>query len=66
MIAAAGKAIMIMVSSNFGIKSLLTIVNIPDIDIVVMDSEISPEMRQALEAHGIYVHIAPVENENST
>jgi DeoR/GlpR family transcriptional regulator of sugar metabolism len=66
MIAAAGMVIMIMDSSKFGIKSLLTIVNIPDIDIVVTDHGISPEMKQALEARGVDVHIAPVENENDT
>lgn len=64
MIASAATVIMIVDSSKFGIKSLLTIVDIPNIDIVVTDNGISPEMKEALQARGVDVRTVPVENEN--
>jgi DeoR/GlpR family transcriptional regulator of sugar metabolism len=59
MIAAAGTVIIVMDSSKFGVKSLLTVLHVDEIDILVTDDGISEEFKRALEARGVDVRIAP-------
>ncbi len=57
MIAAAGKVIMVMDSSKFGVKSLLTVMDVEEIDILVTDDEISEELRAELVKRGVEVRV---------
>lgn len=57
MIAAAGKVIMVMDSSKFGVKSLLTVVSVEEIDILVTDEGISEELREGLAKRGVDVRV---------
>ena len=58
MIAAAGTVIVVMDSSKFGVKSLLTVLHVDEIDILVTDEGISDGFRQELVECGIDVRVA--------
>ena len=58
MLAAATNVVLVMDSSKFGLKSLLTVMDVEEIDILVTDDGISDELRGALTACGVDVCIA--------
>lgn len=58
MIAAAGSVIVAMDSSKFGIKSLLTVLHIDEIDVLVTDDGISEPVLHALLERGVDVRLA--------
>lgn len=64
MIASASEVVIIMDSSKFTVKSLLTVLNVEDIDVLVTDEGITSEMKAAIEAWGVDVHVAPAEKES--
>lgn len=57
MIAAAGKVIVVMDSSKFGVKSLLTVLGVEEIDILLTDAGISEELKGALIEQGVDVRV---------
>lgn len=59
MLEAAGQVILLMDSSKFGINSLLTVMQLEEIDVLVTDEGIAPEFREGLEACGVDVRVAP-------
>lgn len=58
MIAAAGTVIVAMDSSKFGMKSLLTVLNVDEIDILVTDEGITEPFMRALQDRGVDVRVA--------
>lgn len=59
MIAAADQVIIVMDSSKFGVRSLVTVLPIAAINILITDDEIPDRYREMLAAHGVDVRIAP-------
>jgi DeoR/GlpR family transcriptional regulator of sugar metabolism len=59
MIAAADQVIIVMDSSKFGVRSLVTVLPIAGIDILVTDDEIPARFNEMLAAHGVDVRVAP-------
>ncbi len=59
MIASADQVIFVMDSRKLGVKSLITVLPISEIDILVTDDELSDNHREMLAAHGVDVRIAP-------
>jgi len=58
MIAAAGTVIVAMDSSKFGVKSLLTVLHVDEIDILVTDDGIAEPFKHALLERGVDVRVA--------
>lgn len=58
MIESASQVIMIMDSSKFGIKSLMTVLTLDEIDMLITDQDAPPALVDAFRRHGIDVHIA--------
>jgi len=54
----AERVIVLLDSSKFGSRSLVQVMDFPDVDVVVTDSEVPQEMADALRAKGIDVHVA--------
>lgn len=59
MIASADKVILVMDSSKLGVKSLVTVLPVSEIDVLVTDEEIPDHYREMLAAHDVDVRIAP-------
>jgi DeoR/GlpR family transcriptional regulator of sugar metabolism len=58
MIASASKVIMLLNSSKFGVRSLMTVMNLDEIDVLITDSDSPPEMVEEIRARGVDVRIA--------
>lgn len=59
MIAAADQVIMLMDSTKFNIKSMTTVAQPEELDLVVTDSATSPEIVDGLRVRGVEVRVAP-------
>jgi DeoR/GlpR family transcriptional regulator of sugar metabolism len=59
MIASADQVIVVMDSAKFGVKSLVTVLPISEIDILVTDEQIPDRYREMLAAHDVDVRVAP-------
>jgi DeoR/GlpR family transcriptional regulator of sugar metabolism len=59
MIESADQVIMLMDSSKFGIRSLMTVVTYPEIDVLITDSGCPPQMAETLRSRGVDLRIAP-------
>jgi DeoR/GlpR family transcriptional regulator of sugar metabolism len=58
MIAAAGAVVLVMDSSKIGVKSLLTVLDIEEIDVLVTDEGVPEAFKEALQDRGVDVRIA--------
>lgn len=59
MVESATEVIMLIDSSKFGVQSLMTVVELEQIDLLVTDSDVSEAIVQGLRARGVDVVIAP-------
>jgi DeoR/GlpR family transcriptional regulator of sugar metabolism len=59
MIESADQLIMLMDSSKFGIRSLMTVVTYPEIDVLITDSGCPPQIVDAIRGRGVDLRIAP-------
>jgi DeoR/GlpR family transcriptional regulator of sugar metabolism len=59
MIASASQVILLMNSSKFGVKSLMTVMSLDEVGVLVTDEGCPPGMVGELRARGIDVQIAP-------
>jgi DeoR/GlpR family transcriptional regulator of sugar metabolism len=58
MIASASKVVVLLHSGKVGIKSLMTVMSLDEIEVLITDEECPAELVQALRVRGIDVHIA--------
>ena len=58
MIASASKVIMLLNSSKFGVRSLMTVMNLDEIDVLITDEDSPTEMVEEITARGVDVRIA--------
>jgi DeoR/GlpR family transcriptional regulator of sugar metabolism len=66
MISSASQVILLMDSSKCNVKSLMTVVEVDDIDILVIDDGCPPNLLEKLQARGVDVRIAAALRANAT
>jgi DeoR/GlpR family transcriptional regulator of sugar metabolism len=59
MIASASQVIVLLDSSKFGVKSLMTVLDLDEIDLLITDEATPPDMVEGLKARGVDVCVAP-------
>ncbi len=59
MIASASQVFILLDSSKFGLKSLMTVLPLEEIGVLVTDEGVPPDMKQSLTTLGVEVRIAP-------
>jgi len=62
MAASAGRAVLLLDSTKFGVRSLARILPLEKIAVIITDDGVSPEYVEHLRTLGIDVHVAPVQS----